>query len=109
MDPARSTTTKSRSPNPSVTSAPQKVKKSPREPSYQNVKVERKNSNSRDIKKHSVERSTSGSKERKNRVKRNRSNAEKERSRRKEERRYLTIGYPGKVQKEGGAKIPDYW
>jgi len=97
-DPARPTTTKSRSPNPSVTSAPQKVKKSPREPSYQNVKVERKNSNSRDIKKHPVERSTSGSKERKNRVKRNRSNAEKERSRRKEERRYLTIGYPGEVR-----------
>ena len=91
-------TTKSRSPNPSITSAPQKVKKSPKEPSYQNVKVERKNSNSRDIKKHTVERSTSGSKDRKNRVKRNRSNAEKERARRKEERRYLTIGYPGEIR-----------
>jgi len=94
----RPNSTKSRSPNPSVTSAPQKVKKSPREPTYQNVKVERKNSNSRDIKKHTVERSTSGSKERKARVKRNRSNAEKERARRKEERRYLTIGYVGEVR-----------
>jgi len=89
---------KARSPNPSITSAPQKIKKSPREPSYQNVKVERKNSNSRDIKRHPIERSTSGSKGRKNRVKRNRSNAEKERTRRKEERRYLTIGYPGEVR-----------
>eukprot|EP00092_Neocalanus_flemingeri_P040624 GFUD01044233.1.p1 GENE.GFUD01044233.1~~GFUD01044233.1.p1 ORF type:complete len:1367 (-),score=336.91 GFUD01044233.1:86-4186(-) len=89
---------KQRSPNPSITSAPQKVKKSPKEPAYQNVKVERKNSNSRDIKKHPVERSTSGSKGRKNRVKRNRSNAEKERTRRKEERRYLTIGYPGEIR-----------
>jgi len=63
------------------------------------VKVERKNSNSRDIKKHTVERSSSGSKDRKaNRVKRNRSNAEKERARRKEERRYLTIGYVGEVR-----------
>ena len=74
------------------------MKKSPGEPTYQNVKVERKNSNSRDIKKHTVERSTSGSKERKARVKRNRSNAEKERARRKEERRYLTIGYAGEVR-----------
>jgi len=90
-----------KSPNPSITSAPQKSKKSPREPSqptYQNVRVERKNSNSRDIKKHPVARSTSESKDRKNRVKRNRSNAEKERSRRKEERRYLTIGYPGEIR-----------
>jgi len=81
-----------------VTSAPQKLKKSPREPTYQNVKVERKNSNPRDIKKHTVERSSSGSKDRKARVKRNRSNAEKERARRKEERRYLTIGYVGEVR-----------
>jgi len=94
----RQLSTKTRSPNSNLTSAPQKLKRSPKEPTYQNVKVERKNSNSRDIKKHHVERSTSGSKERKGRVKRNRSNAEKERARRKEERRYLTIGYVGEVR-----------
>ena len=64
------------------------------EPSYQNVMVERKNSNSRDIKRVPVERSTSRG--RKSRVRRNRSDAEKKERRRKEERRYLTIsGYPG--------------
>jgi len=70
--------------------------RSPKEPSYQNVKVERKNSTSRDIKK--VERSSSsGSKPRKNRVRRNKSDADR-RSKRKEERRYLTIGYPGEMR-----------
>merc|ERR1719270_2459064 len=90
-----------KSPNPSAI-------KSPIEPSYQNVKVERKNSISRDIKRHPVERSTSGSKGRKNRVRRNKSDAES-RTRRKEERRYLTIGYPGEVRsplKERQNNIP---
>ena len=76
--------------------------KSPKEPSYQNVKVERTNSNSRDIKRHPVERSSSaGSKSKKNRVRRNRSDAESRTKRREEKRdgrRYLTIGYPGEVR-----------
>merc|ERR1719356_1411857 len=47
---------------------------------------------------HPVERSSSsGSRGRKNRVRRNRSDAES-RTKRKEERRYLTIGYPGEVR-----------
>ena len=83
---------RSKSPKPSAAT------KSPKEPSYQNVKVERKNSNSRDIMRHPVERSSSsGSRGRKNRVRRNRSDAES-RTKRKEERRYLTIGYPGEVR-----------
>ena len=66
------------------------------EPTYQNVLVERKNSNSRDIVRVPVERSTSRGK--KSRVRRNKSDAEKKERRRKEERRYLTIGYPGEVR-----------
>jgi len=78
--------------------SPNNVSKSPKEPSYQNVRVDRKNSNSRDIKRHPVERSSSsGSKSRKNRVRRNKSDADG-RTKRKEERRYLTIGYPGEVR-----------
>ena len=70
--------------------------KSTAEPSYQNVLVERKNSNSRDLKKVPVERSSSRG--RKSRVKRNRSDAEQKERRRREERRYLTIsGYPGET------------
>ena len=85
-------TARSKSPNPSAI-------KSPKEPSYQNVKVERNNSNSRDIKRHPVERSSSaGSKTKKNRVRRNRSDAESRARRREEKRRYLTIGYPGEVR-----------
>jgi len=95
---------RSKSPNnPSAIKSPGSL-----EPSYQNVKVERKNTNSRDIKRHPVERSTSGSKGRKNRVRRNKSDAES-RTRRKEERRYLTIGYPGEVRsplKERQNNIP---
>ena len=64
------------------------------EPTYQNVLVE--NKNSRDIMKVPVERSTSRGK--KPRVRRNKSDAEKKERRRKEERRYLTIGYPGEVR-----------
>ena len=86
---------RSKSPRPSAI-------KSPKEPSYQNVKVERTNSNSRDIKRHPVERSSSaGSKSKKNRVRRNRSDAESRAKRREEKRdgrRYLTIGYPGEVR-----------
>ena len=77
------------------------VPKSPRVNDYQNVnatRVERKNSNSRDIKRHPVERSSSsGNKTRKHRVRRNKSDADN-RAKRKEERRYLTIGYPGEVR-----------
>ena len=70
--------------------------KSTAEPSYQNVLVERKNSNSRDLKKVPVERSSSRG--RKSRVKRNKSDAEQKERRRREERRYLTIsGYPGET------------
>jgi len=87
-----------RSPMMVVPTAPQKSRRSPRENTYQNINVERKSSLSRDLKKHSVQRSTSGSKDRRTKVKRNRSNAEKEKSKRKEERRYLTIGYPGEVR-----------
>ena len=86
---------RSKSPRPSAI-------KSPKEPSYQNVKVERTNSNSRDIKRHPVERSSSaGSKSKKNRVRRNRSDAESRAKRREEKRdgrRHLTIGYPGEVR-----------
>merc|ERR1719499_2623132 len=87
-----------RSPMMVVPTAPQKSRRSPKENTYQNVNVERKSSLSRDLKKHSVQRSTSGSKDRRSKVKRNRSNAEKEKAKRKEERRYLTIGYPGEVR-----------
>jgi len=67
-------------------------------PVYENVKVVRKKSSSRDIKRHGVHRSVSSSKDKKNRVRRNKSSSEKEKSNRKEERRYLTIGYSGEIR-----------
>lgn len=75
------------------------MKSPPSIPVYQNVRVERKKSNSRDIRKKSA--SQSSSKERnKARVRRNKSTVETSQRvvTKPEERRYLTIGYPGDVR-----------
>ena len=67
------------------------LKKSP-QPVYQNVRVERKGSNSRDIKR-VPSRGEGERKEKKGRVRRNKSAAERSQRRlEREERRYLTIG-----------------